>query len=441
MIRQVLLASLLLFAHLAMAEETVITSCDHNGAIAWSNAAVEGTATIEWAPSVFGPWHGNWETITDIPVTGSTMSAQVPMFFRVVQRKYAPVTNNFATVAYDPADKAFYIANSNTYPSGYGTYQKNGPEYAFYVSQYEVSNAEFCRFLNDAEANSSNSRGNNMFVDTNSGTVYMDSSKTVGAEELFEPSNSRLAYDVALPVGGRYSVVTNTPQGGGSFSNHPVVGVSWYGAVKYCNWLTIDQGRGESQRCYSEGINPPDWAPVTASSWDLDVFTDAERSVLLAYRGFRMFMDHTSTVARAYNEFYKAAAWNGATNTVYGFGRDVLGSRDANYAGSGDPYEDAVLGPWQSTPVGYYDGSDHGGTFLTRQNDNYYGIYDLSGNVSEWIGDRGGLPAYSPQRGGSWGNDIGAQLGCNVRGPFFRHKCSNSNGFPVFGFRVITTQP
>ncbi|MEE8434622.1 MAG: nickel-dependent hydrogenase large subunit, partial [bacterium] len=30
-------------------------------------------------------------------------------------------------------------------------------------------------------------------------------------------------------------------------------GVSWYGALKYCNWMTLAQEMNPSQRCYAEG--------------------------------------------------------------------------------------------------------------------------------------------------------------------------------------------
>ena len=42
-----------------------------------------------------------------------------------------------------------------------------------------------------------------------------------------------------------------------------VLGVSWEGGMKYCNWLTLRDGLGLVQRRYREGTNRLDWAPVT----------------------------------------------------------------------------------------------------------------------------------------------------------------------------------
>ena len=36
----------------------------------------------------------------------------------------------------------------------------------------------------------------------------------------------------------------------------PVTRVSWYDAVKYCRWLTTQEGLGESEQCYPENIGP-----------------------------------------------------------------------------------------------------------------------------------------------------------------------------------------
>jgi len=49
-------------------------------------------------------------------------------------------------------------------------------------------------------------------------------------------------------------------------------------------------------------------------------------------------MNNYNTQMGRFNEFYLAAAWNGAVNTVYGFGRDALAPPDANYLKSGHPF-------------------------------------------------------------------------------------------------------
>ena len=71
---------------------------------------------------------------------------------------------------------------------------------------------------------------------------------------------------------------------------------------------------------------------------------------------------------------------------TYGFGRNALNPVDANYLDSGDSATDAT------TRVGFYDGRQKlaDGRTVTVDTQNAFGIYDLCGNVAEWIHDRPG---------------------------------------------------
>jgi len=287
--------------------------------------------------------------------------------------------------------------------------QPGGPQYLFEMAAFPVTNAEFAVFLNDALNNLGNERGYYMYHDVDSGDVFINATKDGEAGTDGSGTLTTRMYSASVNA-DRISFDTDAYAVTPGFGEHPVTSVSWYGAVKYCNWLTIDQGLGPPQRCYSEG--PADdldrWRPVTIAGedWPVRDLDDGERQTLVdECGGFRLPMDDGannaqpwSDAADAYDEWYKAAAWDQAAgvNRVFGFGRDTVTGADANYLDSGDPFDNGT------TPVGYYDGSDHGGTFATNDTQNAYGLYDVSGNVAEWVQDHYSTASNRAVRGGSW---------------------------------------
>jgi formylglycine-generating enzyme required for sulfatase activity len=60
---------------------------------------------------------------------------------------------------------------------------------------------------------------------------------------------------------------------------------------------------------------------------------------------------------------------------------DTLARWNANYSGSGDPYETGSENYRSATPVGYYDGNQ---TPLGSDMATGYGLYDMAGNMFEW---------------------------------------------------------
>ncbi len=281
--------------------------------------------------------------------------------------------------------------------------EPNGPQHFYRLGVTEVTNRQFVRFLNDALANPGNERGANMNFDQQTGVVYLGNAQTT---MLFDPR-----------VGGRVSLSNGRYAAARGYEDHPVVGASWYGAAKYCNWLTIIQQMPPEARAYSEGRRVQDWGPRFAGG-----------DVVRTLSGFRLPMDASGGGASLYDEWYKAAAWDAdaqqPVHRVYGFGRDAIDAQDANYAASGDPFDD---GP---TPAGYYDGTNHGGQFQTRRDENAFGLFDLTGNVAEWTHDlSGGMAA---TRGGHYFNTrSSAELKASGR-PVI----AAGQTLPYVGFRV-----
>jgi formylglycine-generating enzyme required for sulfatase activity len=303
--------------------------------------------------------------------------------------------------------------------------QPGGPTYDYRVSSHEITNAQYVDFLNDALTNLDNERGAYLYFDTDSGDVYVHS-QALGA--IGTEGTGALILDVSVGSVISYDGDAYVVEAG--FEEHPVVGVSWFGAVKFCNWLTIAADLAPAERAYTEGprTNLYTWHPATISTddWLVRDLDADEREELLTRLGFRLPMTDGAATASAYNEWYKAAAWDAGTSTayLYGFGADTITDPDANYRNSGDPFDNGT------TPVGYYDGSDHGGTYQTNPDLNYYGLRDASGNVWEWVQDKGSTTDRRGNRGGGW-NTPSAGLRTDFNSERVATEVSDTTGFRI----------
>ena len=221
----------------------------------------------------------------------------------------------------------------------------------FYMDVYEVTNEQYCAYLNSAYSQGS--------IDVIDGVVYQADGGEPYCNTYSARDDSHIHWD-----GSAFAVVSGK-------HNHPMMLVSWYGAVAYANWCSAQQGRTP---CYS------------LSSWICDF--DAN--------GYRLPTEAEWE--------YASRGGNRDPYYAYPWGNTIDGS-NANYHLSGDPYETGPI-PW-TTPAGYYA-------------PNGYGLYDVSGNVFEWCNDwragdyYGSSPYSDPRgpssgttrvlRGGSWSN-------------------------------------
>jgi len=204
---------------------------------------------------------------------------------------------------------------------------------AFYIGKYEVTNGQYCDFLNAAYESSAIYISDNVVYGSDNDKRYCKTAAT--SSSLIDFSD------------GVFSV---NMKDGRDMSEDPVIFVSWYGAAAYCNWRSEQDGY---QVCYD--ANDPNW-PCDFSA-----------------RGYRL-----PTEAQ-----WEYAARGGQHDPYYRFpwGDSIDGSM-ANYADSGDPYETGTSP--ETTPAGYYDGNQ---TPTGSDMSNGYGLYDIAGNAIEWCND------------------------------------------------------
>ena len=247
---------------------------------------------------------------------------------------------------------------------------------AYRIGKYEVTNQEYANVLNWAQGQG--------FLTDEYGGAYTDGMIYAYNQPVAdtETSNSRsqLTYS-----GGVFGVRSRDGHGGALYSmaDHPMIEVTWYGAVCYCNWLSEQQGL---QACYDTATWTR-YAPVR--------------------NGYRL-----PTEA----EWERAAAWDGSRHWRYGMTSDTIDITRANYYDW--EYEDDYANPlgltsWPYTsPVGWYNGVNPArvnapGT-LTVNGTSPVGAYDMSGNVWEWCHDWYDSAYFA---GGAMTNPLGPSTG------------------------------
>ena len=237
------------------------------------------------------------------------------------------------------------------------------------------------------------------FVQVAGGTFHMGStdseadsdespvhSVTVDSFYMAETEVTFDQYDAYCTAAG----ISKPSDSGWGRENRPAINVSWYDAVKYCNWLSEQEGLTLAYE-----ING------TSVSWNQSA------------NGYRL-----PTEAE-----WEYAARGGAQSNGY------------KYSGSNDVDE-----------VGWHGNNSGGKTHPGKgKKANELDLYDMSGNVWEWCWDRYGSYSSSPEsnptgpssgssrviRGGSW-ND-------NPRNPWVAYRYSSfpNHSSSDLGFRLV----
>ncbi|MCC6694014.1 MAG: SUMF1/EgtB/PvdO family nonheme iron enzyme [Candidatus Hydrogenedentes bacterium] len=271
----------------------------------------------------------------------------------------------------------------------------------FRVSPYEVTNCLFTFILNYANQEDYIGVPVKAFM---GGNVILNGQILLQIEDMVgEPEYCDIEWDAT------HGIFFIARRDGQSMARHPVVEVSWYGALAFCNWLSE----------YHEYSN----------MYDLTTWTPAA-----GFDGYRLPSE---------TEWEFAAAWedlgDGGQHHIWGFVSSLLltdiSTTRVNYL-STNPL--GLTAPPLTTPVGYYDGTNG-----TTDSVSPWGCYDMSGNVAEWVFEqpynyeqegsetKGTSLTSRIIRGGSWqdvANDVRTA---------FRDSLPQDSTEPTVGFRIV----
>ena len=181
---------------------------------------------------------------------------------------------------------------------------------------------------------------------------------------------------------------------GGYYPGDPFQGAHHEEEVKAGDHLYLPFSEGLRLSRSGEQFSPiPEYAnhPMTMVTW-------------FGANAYCEFYDGRLPLEMEWEKAARGTEISGEDGLPFPWGYEIHGN-NANYYSSFDLFEKMFGKLGNTTPVGFYNGQTYtidGNTYETLDSTSPYGLYDMAGNVWQWLGDDHPDQHYRYMRGGSF---------------------------------------
>ena len=225
---------------------------------------------------------------------------------------------------------------------GYDKTAKGAVAYEYYIGKYELSCAQYCKFLNEAASES------DPYI------LYSTNMETYG-HQITRTTN----------VDNTYSYTVNA-----GCANRPIGYLTWAMAARYCNYMTTGNTETGVYMFQSDGTYGGCFF-----TYDPPTTTHGLNRAIISGNGPAYWIPNL-------NEYYKAAYYDPNTQAYYNYPTSTdnvpnAGDFDGTNSGNWREGNVAVIGdPFLFTEAGTFENTK-----------SPYGCHDMLGNVREWTED------------------------------------------------------